>query len=83
MYRVRLIHWNAAEAREKADHLRSAGYAVEYDQFTPSMLREREDPPNFVVIDLSRLPSQGRDVAMALILQINPNNTLGLCRRRA
>ena len=66
MYRVRLIHWNTAEAREKADHLRSAGYAVEYDKFTPSMLREREDPPNVVVIDLSRLPSQGRDVAMAL-----------------
>jgi hypothetical protein len=66
LHRVRLIHWNAAEAREKADHLRSAGYALEYDQFTPSMLREREDPPNVVVIDLSRLPSQGRDVAMAL-----------------
>ena len=65
MYRVRLIHWNTAEAREKADHLRSAGYAVEYDKFTPNMLREREDPPNVVVIDLSRLPSQGRDVAMA------------------
>jgi len=66
LYRVRLIHWNEAEAREKADHLRSAGYAVEYDKFTPSMLREREDPPKVVVIDLSRLPSQGRDVAMAL-----------------
>jgi hypothetical protein len=51
---VRLIHWNAAEAREKAYQLRSAGYAVEYDQFTPSMLREREDPPTVVVIDLSR-----------------------------
>jgi len=63
---VRLIHWNTAEAREKADHLCSAGYAVENDQFTPSMLREREDPPDVVVIDLSRLPSQGRDVAMAL-----------------
>jgi len=66
LYRVRLIHWNAADAREKANHLRSAGYAVEYDKFTPNMLREREDPPDVVVIDLSRLPSQGRDVAMAL-----------------
>jgi CheY-like chemotaxis protein len=66
LYRVRLIHWNAAEAREKADHLRSAGYGVEYDKFTPSLLREREDPPNVIVIDLSRLPSQGRDVAIAL-----------------
>ena len=63
---MRLIHWNAAEAREKADRLRSAGYAVEYEKFTPSMLRERENPPEMVVIDLSRLPSRGRDVAMAL-----------------
>jgi CheY-like chemotaxis protein len=66
LYRVRLIHWNAAEAREKADRLRAAGYTVEYDKSTPSLLREREDPPSVIVIDLSRLPSQGRDVAMAL-----------------
>jgi len=66
LYRVRLIHWNAAEAKEKADHLRSIGYIVKYDEFTPSLLRERENPPNAIIIDLSRLPSQGRDVAMAL-----------------
>src|SRR5713226_4460984 len=66
MYRVRLIHWNAAEAKQKADRLRSAGYVVKYDKFTPNLLRERENPPNAVVIDLSRWPSQGRDVAMAL-----------------
>ena len=63
---MRLIHWNEAEAKEKADRLRSAGYVVEYDKFTPSLLRERENPPGAVIIDLSRLPSQGRDVAMAL-----------------
>jgi CheY-like chemotaxis protein len=63
---VRLIHWNEAEAKEKADHLRSVGYAVEYEGFTPSLRRERENPPNAIIIDLSRLPSQGRDVAMAL-----------------
>jgi len=66
LYHVRLIHWNEAEAKEKADRLRSAGYVVEYDKFTPSLLRERENPPGAVIIDLSRLPSQGRDVAMAL-----------------
>lgn len=38
---------------------------MEYGKLVPNMLREREDPPNAVVIDLSRLPSQGRDVAMA------------------
>jgi CheY-like chemotaxis protein len=66
LYRVRLIHWNAAEAGQKADQLRGAGYAVNHDKFTPSLLRERENPPTAIVIDLSRLPSQGRDVAMAL-----------------
>jgi hypothetical protein len=63
---VRLIHWNEAEAKEKADRLRAAGFIVNYDKFTPSLLREREDPPNAIVVDLSRLPSQGRDVAMTL-----------------
>ncbi|HEV2119675.1 MAG TPA: hypothetical protein VGS11_06180 [Candidatus Bathyarchaeia archaeon] len=63
---MRLIHWNAVEAKEKADRLRSVGYIVTYDKFTPSLLRERENPPNVFIIDLSRLPSQGRDVAMAL-----------------
>jgi hypothetical protein len=64
--RVRLIHWDQSEAKQKADLLRTAGYLVKYDKFTPNPIREREDPPNVVVIDLSRLPSQGRDVAMAL-----------------
>jgi hypothetical protein len=66
MHSVRLIHWNEVEAKQKADQLRSAGYLVKYDKFTPALLKEREDPPSAIVIDLSRLPSQGRDVAMAL-----------------
>jgi len=63
---VRLIHWNEVEAKQKVDLLRSAGYLVKYDKFTPDLLREREDSPNAIIIDLSRLPSQGRDAAMAL-----------------
>ncbi len=63
---MRLIHWNAAEAKKKVDHLRTIGYVVEYNGFTSSLLRERENPPNAIIIDLSTLPSQGRDVAMAL-----------------
>jgi hypothetical protein len=62
---VRLIHWNAGEAQEKADRLGATGYIVDYDKFTPSLLRERGSPPNAIIIDLSRLPSQGRDVGMA------------------
>jgi CheY-like chemotaxis protein len=65
-YRVWLIHWNETEAKQREEQLRSAGYLTIYDKFTPDLIRERKNPPNAIIIDLSRLPSQGRDVAMAL-----------------
>lgn len=67
--RVRLIHWKPeeAEARERARLLRDAGYRVEMEPFAASVLAAlRARPPAAVVIDLGRLPSQGRDVALAL-----------------
>lgn len=68
MKRVRLIHWNRDEARERVALLRAAGYAVEYEStLEPGMLRElKQWPPDAIVIDLERLPSHGRDVALAL-----------------
>lgn len=67
MVRVRLIHWNAAEADERAARLRAAGYEVAWGPLDPSAMRGlREDPPGAVVVDLSRLPSHGRDVALTL-----------------
>jgi len=64
---VRLIHWNAAEAKQKASILESAGYEVDYEPFAPKALRElRDNPPAAVVIDLSRLPSQGCDMAISI-----------------
>ncbi len=72
MHRVRLIHWNAEEAEERAARLRTAGYEVAHEPLNgASALRElreklRETPPTAVVIDLSRLPMQGRDVGIAL-----------------
>jgi CheY-like chemotaxis protein len=68
MPRVRLIHWKAAEAAKYIDRLSAAGHDVEYDeQFSPAMLRSwRESPPAAFVIDLSRLPSHGREIAIAL-----------------
>jgi len=64
MSRVCLFHWHAAEARERAGRLRAAGYRVEVlAEFDLERLRAmREDPPQAFVIDLSRLPSQGREV---------------------
>ena len=65
--RVRLIHWRPAEARSRIDALTTAGYAVEYAPFTPTTIREiAEAAPVAVVIDLTRVPSHGRDVAVAL-----------------
>lgn len=65
--RIRLIHWNAAEAEERARRLPAGTFAVDYDQLDPAGLRRLwQDPPDAVVVDLSRLPSHGRDVAVGL-----------------
>jgi len=67
MTRIRLIHWNAAEAKERIKVLRAAGYQVDYDALTTDLLRGvRERPPAAVVIDLACLPSHGREVALSL-----------------
>ena len=68
MRRVRLLHWNAAEASPIIDLLRKARFEVEYDPaFDSALMREwRKDPPAAFVIDLSRLPAQGREIAIAL-----------------
>jgi CheY-like chemotaxis protein len=68
MPRIRLLHWKASEAVQYFDILGSAGYEVEHDeQFLPAMMRSwRESPPDAFVIDLSRLPSHGREIAIAL-----------------
>jgi CheY-like chemotaxis protein len=67
MPRVRLIHWKPEEATPRAATLRAAGYTVDFRPVTPETLRElRARPPAAVVIDLSRVPSHGRDVALAI-----------------
>ncbi|MCI0693450.1 hypothetical protein L0337_15770 [candidate division KSB1 bacterium] len=68
MPRVQLIHWNAPEAKERAGRVKSAGYEVAYEmpQGMNLFRKLRNDPPIAVVIDLSRLPMQGRDVALGL-----------------
>ncbi len=65
--RIRLIHWNAVEAKERAASLGAAGYDVVCEAFGPDGLRElKQELPAGVVIDLGRLPAQGRDVGLAL-----------------
>jgi hypothetical protein len=63
--RIRLIHWKAAEAEEKASRMQ--GCEVDAGPFDhDAMLRLRQNPPDVLVIDLARLPSQGRDIALNL-----------------
>lgn len=66
--RVRLIHWNAAEAAERAAKLRAAGYVVDASGPTPGTILKAitARPPAAVVIDLDRNPSYGRDVGVSI-----------------
>jgi hypothetical protein len=65
--RIRLIHWNETEAEEKAAVLSAAGFAVAYKPLTGAYLRNiRDDPPDAIIIDLSRIPSRGRDLGLAI-----------------
>jgi CheY-like chemotaxis protein len=67
LQRLRLIHWKAVEAEKRATTLEAAGYAVDRTPFSRVAFKElAETPPSAVVIDLTRMPSQGRDVAVSL-----------------
>jgi len=66
--RLVLVHWHPAEAAERAEVLRIAGYRTTvFGSGGAAGLREfRVNPPDGFVIDLTRLPSHGRAVATAL-----------------
>ena len=68
MPHVQLIHWNADEAVQLSRLLQAAGYEADSQVPNgPEFVRKlREDLPEAVVIDLSRLPTQGRDFGMML-----------------
>ena len=68
MARVQLLHWKASEAGAYLEVLKAAGHQVKYEpEFSTALLRSwRESPPDVFVIDLSRLPSHGREIAGAL-----------------
>lgn len=65
---VRLICWNPDLARERARILKGAGFSVDALPLIPSGLvgQFRNSSPAAVLIDLDRLPSHGREVAVAL-----------------
>jgi hypothetical protein len=69
MPRVRIIHWRPAEAASLIDSVRTAGFEPEYDgemngPAISGAIRARL--PDAVLIDLSRLPSHGREIGIWL-----------------
>ncbi len=79
MRNIKLILWNAAEAQGRAPVLTNAGYRVDATIPLGSKFVQllKENPPDAVVVDLSRLPSQGRDIAL-LLRQYRPTRNIPL-----
>lgn len=76
MKRLHLIHWQKNESENYASILRNIGYQVECSlpenaQFFKSL---RASPPDLMIIDLSRLPSQGRDIVINMRSQKSSQN---------
>lgn len=71
MRRLVLFHWNIDEARERLALLRQAGYTVDLvNEGSPAQLRALgKEKFDAFVIDLSRLPSHGREVGVGLRAQ--------------
>jgi hypothetical protein len=65
---VRLVCWKEDLAAQRAAGLKKAGLAVDASPFDPAgmITRLKENPPAVMLIDLDRLPSHGREVALAL-----------------
>jgi hypothetical protein len=65
---VRLVCWKPDLAAERAQALEQAGFSVDASPLNPGGVigQFRANPPAAVLIDLDRLPSHGREVAVAL-----------------
>ncbi len=66
--RIRLIHHDPRRGAEQAAWLNHRGYQTEWEiPVRPNILDELAGaPPEAILIDLSRRPAQGRDLAIAL-----------------
>ena len=68
MAQIRLVCWDPDAAREHARALKKAGFTVNASPLRTSGLigQIRDDPPAVILIDLDRLPSHGRAVAIVV-----------------
>lgn len=66
--RLFLIHWNAAEAEQLAAPLRKDGWDVDVESSDGARAGKviLADPPDAVVVYLTRLPSHGRETIHGL-----------------
>ena len=64
---IRLVCWKEERASELAAELEAGGFAVDAGTVDGAALKALgQSPPDAVVIDLGRLPAQGRDVGIML-----------------
>lgn len=68
MATLRLIHWKPDEAQRRIETLQALGHRVLYDVPDGSSILKkiRAHMPDVMVIDLTRMPSHGRAVGLAL-----------------
>jgi CheY-like chemotaxis protein len=66
--RVRVVHWKDSEVAPVLETCRAGGFQVEYDPADLPAIAKiiRKTLPDAVVIDLSRMPSAGRELAFAI-----------------
>lgn len=64
MSRILLVLWNEKEAKQRARTLTQLGHkpALLCDRETANLDQIRESPPDLFLIDLNRLPFQGREI---------------------
>jgi hypothetical protein len=66
MKRIRFIHWKPEEAGDYVEKLMATGLKVAFEPYSNKiMAADRKLPPDVIVIDLDRIPSQGRDLGIA------------------
>lgn len=66
--KVFLVHWREAEAEVLAHEIRNMGWTVDWESDDGAMAGKRikADPPDVVVIYLTRLPSHGRETGHSI-----------------
>ncbi|HEY3823273.1 MAG TPA: hypothetical protein VGL82_01890 [Bryobacteraceae bacterium] len=68
MPRVRIVHWKPPQAGPLIEACRACGFEVEYDVAGGNVIMKliRANPPDAIIIDLSCVPSHGRETAVYL-----------------